>query len=381
MADLPVFRDLFAIAEAEALFRNSLLLREELERPGSDINILLAGAAAAAEEVVGQLARVQQGLFLSTARADQLDKLVYDRYGLLRSQAAPSYGYASFTTTAATVGAFTIPDATVLGTAAGLQFITVGAVTFPAASTGPVRVPIRSVAAGADQKARAGTVTAIQTEIVNQPTDLAVTNIAATFGGEDAETDEAFVARVRLYYTTVRRGTVSAIRLGALSVAAVVSCSVFESLDGLGRPSGYVEVVIADSFTDQFVGAAVPPTYATQMAALTTNVEAALEEYRPAGVPVAVTIASVVLTAVRLALSFNAGVDTTAVSLAARAAVVNRVNRLSPGERLTVASLRETVQAVTGISPTGSEIVAPAGDVVPLSLQVLRTQLSLVGVI
>ena len=378
---MPVFRDLFAIAEAEALFRNPLLLREELERPGSDVNILLASAAAAAEEVIGQLARVQQGLFLSTARREQLDKLVYDRYGLLRKQAAPSYGYANFTTTAATAGAFTIPDATVLGTSAGLQFITIGAVTFPAGSTGPVRVPIRSVAAGADQKARAGTVTAIQTEIVNQPTDLAVTNPAATFGGEDAELDEAFVARVRLFYTTVRRGTVSAIRLGALSVAAVASASVFESVDGLGRPSGYVEVAIADSFTDQFVGAAVPPTYATQMAALSGNIEAALEEYRPAGVPVAVTIGSIVLTAVRLALSFNAGVDTTAVSLAARSAVVNRVNRLAPGERLTVTSLRETVQAVTGISPTGSEIVAPAGDVVPLSLQVLRTQLSLVGVI
>jgi uncharacterized phage protein gp47/JayE len=139
--------------------------------------------------------------------------------------------------------------------------------------------------------------------------------------------------------------------------------------------------VIADTFTDQFVGATIPATYATQQAALTTNVEVALDEYRPAGVPVAVTIGIVVLTPVRLALSYNAGVDTTAVALSARSAVVNRVNRLAPGEPLSLTELRTLVQGVPGIYATGSEIVTPVGDVVPLSQQVLRTQLSLVGVI
>ena len=381
MSDLPDFPSLFAIAEAEALFRNPLLLREELERNGSDVNILLAAMAAAAEEVIGQLARVQQGLYLGTAKRDQLDKLVFDRYGLLRKQAAPSYGIAAFTTTVASPGTFTIPDGTVLATAGGVQFLTVGAVTFPAASVGPITVPIRSIAAGADQKAAAAAINAIQTPIVGAPADLAATNLAATFGGEDAELDEAFVARVRLFFTTVRRGTLSAIRLGVLSVAGVISCSVFENLDVLGRPAGYVEAVVADTFLDQFVGATVPATYATQAAALTNTIETALDEYRPAGVPVAVTIGAVVLTPVRLALSYDAGVDTTLVALLARATVVNRVNRLAPGEPLSVADVRALVQGVPGVFTTGSEIVAPTGDVVPRSQQVLRTQLSLVGVI
>lgn len=379
MADLPLFRDLFGLAEAEALFRNPLLLREELERPGSDVNILLAAMAAAAEEIIGQLARLQQGLYLGTAKRDQLDKLVFDRYGLLRKQAAPSYSVESFSTTAATAGAFTIPDGTVIATGGGIQFITVGAVTFPAASVGPVTVPVRSVGAGADQKAAAGAITNIQSSITGSPADLRAANTYASFGGEDAELDEAFVERVRLFFTTVRRGTLSAIRMGVLSVAGVVSCSVFESLDATGRPLGYVESVIADTFLDQFVGATIPATYATQAAVLTSTVEAALDEYRPAGVPVAVTIGAVVLTPVRLALSYTAGADTTAVALRARSAVVNLVNNLAPGQSLLTSSLRTAVQGVPGVFTTGLEIVAPAGDVVPLSQQVLRTQLSLVA--
>jgi hypothetical protein len=56
--DLPTFPDLFQIARDEMLSRNGQLALAEVDRQGSDLNIIVGAIAAGADEVVGQLARV-----------------------------------------------------------------------------------------------------------------------------------------------------------------------------------------------------------------------------------------------------------------------------------------------------------------------------------
>lgn len=380
--DLPTFQDLFRIMQDELLTRNRRLSLAEVQRTGSDLNILVGAGAAGADEVVGQLARVAKSRSLATARGMELDLLVNDRYsGMLRKQASPSYTYVLFTTATATLASFSIPDGTILSAADGLQFLTIGDTTFPASSTGPVRVRVRSLEAGSGQRAVAGAINAIITQITGAPGDLAVTNPAATFGGDDAERDEDLVARARNFFVNARRGTATAIQQAVLAVPGVRSCSVQETLDLLGRPVGPVQVVISDAYTDMFAYSGGPTSYQIQSDALANQIQQFLYEYRAAGITVQITVAQVALVSVQLSLSYLAGFDIEGVNTAAKAAVMSAVNQLSPGQNVTVALLNTALQVIPGLAYTGNEVISPRNDVVAGGGQVLRTNLSLIQVV
>lgn len=373
--DLPGFQDLFRIGRSEILVRNGRISPEEVDRKGSDINNFVASAAAMADECMGQLAAVRADLFVGTARNDALDRLITDRYpDLIRKQAAPSYGYAVFSFSPAVVTPFSIPDATVLSTADGVQFITVGATAVASGATS-VTVPIRSVLAGASQKAPAGKLTSIMGSITGAPVSgMTVTNPSATFGGEDREKDEDYAIRYTLHYLAARRATIGAIQQAVLAVPGVTKATVFENIDTLGRPIGYVQVVVADSYTEQFVNLTTPPaTYMNQLANLAAQIDGVLLEWRAAGVGVVVKFGSVALQSVRLSLAYAAGADQTAVNAIVLAKIIQHVNNLRPGQTLILGDLQRLIRETGGVYYTGNEVILPTGDIVPLPGQVLRT--------
>lgn len=373
--DLPAFFDIFRIGKSEALIRNGLLSASEIDRKGSDLNILFAAASAMADECVGQLAKIRGDLYIGTARDAALDRLVIDRYpDLIRKQASPSFGYANFSFSPAVTGAFTIPDGTTLSTSDNVQFITVG--DFPVAvGATTARVPIRSVLAGFSQKASALKINNITSTITGAPTSgMTVTNTAATFGGEDRESDSDYALRYRLRYLAARRATLGAIEQAILSVPGVVKANVFENLDTLGRPIGYVQAVVADSFTEQLItSATIPGTYATQQALLTTQLDQVLTEWRAAGVGVQVSVAAVTLQAVRVELTFSSGSNEETVTANVRTALIQYINNLDPGQMLRLQDLRSIIQRIPGVYYTGNEIITPTGDIQPLPGEVLRT--------
>ena len=379
--DFPSFPTLFQVARNEALSLNSQLTKGAIDRPGSDANILIAAATAAADEVVGQLTTVTAGLFLDSANGDALDRLLADRYGLARKVASAATGSVAFSTVASNPAPFTIPANTFLSTADGRQYQTVQNELFPSGTTGPVYVAITSLLAGADQQASVNTITNIIGTIPGAPTDLKVTNPIATAGAADAESDTDFRERGRAFFSTVRRGTLSAIVQGALTVPGVVRASAYEALDSQGRGNKLVYCAIADQYTDQLADLGVnPPAYQAQSKVLAQTVFNALEEYRPAGVFVQVQLAQVILQPVLLALSFEAGANIDEVANNARAACVNVINSLNPGDDLTPAMLFAGLQGVSGLILTtaGDVIASPAGTVTTNPLQVLRTTLALV---
>lgn len=375
MTDLPSFKDLRRIGQTEALVRNPRLSLDELNRVGSDLDNIISAGAAMADEVVGQLASLRADLFVGTARGAALDRLVTDRYpDLLRKQAAPSFGYETFYFNPAVVSAFTIPEGVVLSTADGVQFITATSTSVPIGTTS-IQVPIRSVLAGASQKATAGKIVNLTTTISGAPAaGMTVSNVSATFGGEDRETDLDYAVRYRLHYLAARRATLGAIEQALLSVAGIVKVTVLENLDTLGRPIGYIQAVVADSYTEQFVtSSSVPATYALQLANLRNQLDQLLREWRAAGVGVVVTFAQVVIQPIRLSLSYVAGADEDAVRALVIASLVQMVNSLQPGAILTTDSIRDVLRRTSGIYYTGGEILSPIGNVVPLPGQVLRT--------
>lgn len=373
--DLPNFSDLFRIGRDEALSRNDRLTLEELERKGSDLNNLIAASAAMSDDVMGQLAQLKAEVFAGTARFDALDRLILDRHpGLVRKQASPSFGYVTFSFSPAVAAAFSIPDGTQLSTADGVQFITVGAATVAIGATS-AEVPIRSVLAGAQQKAKPGAINSLLAQIVGAPSSgTTVSNAAATFGGEDRESDADYVTRSRTYFLSQRRATKSAIEQAVLSIPGIVKCNVFENLDTLGRPIGYVQIVIADSYTEQFVTAStLPASYSAQRANLQVQITTTLEDWRAAGVGVQVVFGTVVLQSVRVALAYLPGVDQEAVKTVVLARIIQHINGLKPGETLDLSVLRSLAQTTSGVYATGNEIVTPTGNVVPRPGEVLRT--------
>lgn len=379
MADLPNFSDLFRVARDEILTRSSRISRDAVEREGMDANILVAAATATADEAVGQIATLAASLFLNSAKGTFLDRLCFDRYGLVRKAAAASNGTVQFRTTAGAPTTFTIPTGVLLQTSDGIQFVTVESVIFNAGSTGPVACGVRSVLAGSNQNAKSGAITSIVTPITSQPTDLTVSNPFATAGGDDSESDDSLRDRARKFFTTVRRGTLGALEAAALGVPGVRSATAFEVVDVLGRPARLVQLVVADSFAEQFVSYdTVPARYEVLSQLLASQVFNALSDVRPAGVFVQVVVANVVLQSFQLSLTFNAGADVNTAALNARATIVDYVNNLAPGQPIVIQDALDRLATITGLAPSGNSITSPAGNVAAKPLQALRTSLGLV---
>jgi uncharacterized phage protein gp47/JayE len=382
MPNFPTFDDLFRIGRDEVLARNAQISRDAVEREGMDANILIASACAMGDEVVGQLSDLASALFLDSATGTDLDHLVFDRYGLTRKPAAASIGSIAFTTAIPSPTTFTIPVGAILQSADGVQFATTESTIYVAGSVGPLVVVVRSVLAGPNQNAKAGTITSIVSQISGSPSNLVVTNPYATTGAAAIETDDALRERARRFFTTARRGTIKSIEEAALGVPGITQASAFEMLDAIGRSAHLVNLVVTDTFTEQFMDySTIPPRYQTQSQAISATVFEALSDVRPAGVFVQVVVANVIIQPVTLTLAFTAGASVNDSALQARAAVVNYINTLSPGNPIVVADMLKLLRLVPGISYTGNEVLSPAGNVVALPLQVLRTSLGLVSAV
>lgn len=381
MTDFPSTPDLVRIARDEILGKNSALTKDIVDRAGSDANALMAASVAVADTVVGQLIRVSTALAVSTAKGADLDRILFDRYQLVRKDAAPALGSVQLTLPAPAASNFAIPEGTQFRTSDNKVFASTAQRTFLAGSSGPLDVPVASILAGLNQQARAGTITSIVDTISGAPTGLVCTNALATSGAADAELDEAFRARGKLFYSTARRGTLAAIQVGALAVPGVETARAFEVIDPSGDSARLVDLVVADAFTQQLVNAtSVPGSYQTQSQALADAVRQGLLDVRAAGIQVVIQVANVQLIGITLGLRFRADVDVDAVSNAARAATVSFVNGLNPGDPFIVADLEAALAVVPGIIVLGGEVLAPTLDVIPSATTAIRTSEALVVV-
>ena len=386
MADLPSQSDLTRIARTEALFRNPALTTAEIDRQGSDLNIMVAAGVAVGMELVAQLAAARASQNYGTAKGQALRRLVFDRTGgqITPKVAAPSATSVNFTTTLGTSVNVTIPQGTVLQLPSGQQFVTTALATLLAGGFGPIAVPIRSVLAGADQQIPANQSFSIASQIVNAPTDFVVTNPLASFGADDAETDQNLVTRAQQFFVNAQKGTLGAIASGALAVPGVRTASTFEYVDPGGYPARGVQLVVADAYTDSLAVLTAPPlSYMTQAATVLSTINVSLADFRCGGIAVVGFVAQVVLLQINVAVALQANADPVAVPAAIQAAVVSYINGLSPGAPLRVANLNAVIGQVPGIITTGSGnsfVLSPLADMIATQLQVFRTTVALVKV-
>ena len=90
MADYPRFNEMFEIALREMILRNPDLTEETIRTLGTDSNSIAAMMASVGEEVVRQCAVTATNRLMGTAENEELDRVIYDWFGLIRNDAASS---------------------------------------------------------------------------------------------------------------------------------------------------------------------------------------------------------------------------------------------------------------------------------------------------
>ena len=368
----PTREDFFRIGADEALARSNQ--RTVGRRPsstesyteGSDANLLIAAFSAMADEVM----RVSLGRFsellISTAEGDALDRVIADRFNgeVPRLEASPAIGDAIFSRDLSLSSAeLVIPTGTKVRSRTGIVYRTVFPVTFAAGIPGPITCRVQAIDTGPQGNVLAEEISAL----VNPIQGVFVTNAERLAGGDDSEPDERYRRRATRFFVNVRRGTLSAIEFGALTVQGVRLATAFEDVDAFGTPTGYVSLFIADAA-------------GSGNAALAQKVREAITDWQAAGIPVIVTGSTPRFVPVIIDPQFESGVDSTLAFEEFRQRLVARVNELRPAETLDRSLISDVGRSVPGIIVRDDFVVEPVGDIVPTSGETLRVSLASITV-
>lgn len=361
--DLPSRLDLYLVGRDYVVQRAKGINPAQVDTVGSDANIIVASAAHVAYQVILQLGFGIATLLVDTAEGDDLDRLSWDRYQLTRKGAASALGTVRFFRTTVVGGAGTVPQETNLVTLSGVQYITTTDATFGAADL-EATAQVRAVQAGASTQVGANTIRKIGPLPTGLPVfdaSVQVTNDAPTAGGADAEDDDTYRARIRDFWRTARRGTLSAIEFGAKTVPGVESATATEAI--LTVTSVSSDAIVA-AIKPAILATIAPVSQTSLFAAILQTslavLQTALTAVIPASVP-GITAANLVPT-VQTLLQGLSPVVQQAVREAATAALGQEPN-LDPLKSIIDAAVAKAV--VTSVEPArvvNLAIADPAGN-------------------
>ena len=367
MADLPTRLDYFQIG---AQFVTSRATKIDAGMPyvqGSDANLVVGIGSVLAAAVTTQLGYSVSRLFLDGCFDEDLDRYAWDRYQLTRKGASAATTQARLYRQTFAAGGGTVPAQSSVLSLSGIEYITTQPGIFGATTLDNVFVPVRAVQAGKTTQVGANQLRRFKNPTTLFDSTLLVNNDSTSAGGELREDDDTFKARIRNFWNTVRRGTLSAIEFGALTVPGVVSAQAIEALNPFGQPARVVNLYVSDSS-----GVASVP--------LANLVAVAQQEYRAGGIAVIISTSIPFLQPIVLQLSFQTGVDTVTLAGLVQAAIVEFINSLPVNGTLYLADLYSVLRrfVAQGVVQNQSSIVSPVGDVVPEIGQTIRTTTSLV---
>lgn len=365
MAELLSRLDFYEIGRRFILSRAQRIEPDVVDTEGSDANLFVGSISFIAHAISRQLAERINALLLDGAEREDLDRYAFDRYQLTRKGAAPARGHVIFSRSTITAGAGSVPVSTKLRSLTGIEYITLTEAVFGVSTLVSLSVKVRAVQAGKDFQVGKNQIRSIPDIATLWDKTLIVTNEAATAGGENAEEDDEFRERIRDFWNTARRGTLKAIEFGAKTVPGVSSAMAVEALNSSAQPARVVNLFIADSS-------------GVASAALGAEVVVELEDFRAAGIAVIVSLSIPQIVTVQMALTFIAGVDTSTLTEAVRAAIFEYINSLAVNQTLLRAGLFSILQrfASDGLVVKDSTFIEPAGDLVPTPGQTLRTTLT-----
>jgi hypothetical protein len=367
MVDTLTRLDLQKIGEDVVLQRAKRIDPAQVSIAGSDVNIIVGLSSQMAYALMLQMLDRTNSLLLDGCEDEQLDRWAWDRYQLTRKGAATALGTVRFYR-AAGGSSGTIPIGTKLQTLTGIEYFTTTTASF-GVTTLEMTAVVRAAQAGKSSQVGANSIRKIVDSTALFDRTIQVNNDLATAHGEDTEEDEIFRARIRDFWSTVRRGVLSAIEYGARAVPGIESATATEVTDA-GAPARLVQLYIADSS-------------GIASEAMAEQVRIALLDYRACGIQVLVYTSMPQIVTVQLRLAFQAGVDTAGLTETIRNAIVEYINTTPVNATLYRSALQSVLQRYVedGLIVDEGTIVEPAGDLVPESGLTLRTTISDVTVV
>lgn len=370
MVQLSSRLDLYEVGRQYVLSHAKRIEPTQIDVVGSDINLLIGSQSYVGHAVVRQLGEQINGLLFDGCDTDdQIDRLAYDRYQMLRKGAAAALGTVQFSRPTATAGAGSIPIGTKLISLTGIEYTTTTEAAFGPASL-TASADVRAAQAGKDFQLGRNNLRRFDNIGLLWDQTLQVNNLDPTAGGEPAETIDVFRERVRAFFIAAKRGTLAAIEFGAKQVAGVESAQAVEAIEIDGFPARIVRLFIADSS-------------GIASAALAALVSTELLEYRAGGITVIVETSSPVIVPAMLRLAFRAGVNTVLLRDRVRGAYVEFVNSLGVNQTLEIGAIYAVLARfrTDGLIVSQGTLVEPVGDIVPEPGHTLRTTTSSVTIL
>lgn len=187
----------------------------------SIVKNILAATARELDEAYYQMTRLRDVFDLRRASGEDLDERAAEiaPNTLSRIQANRAVGEVTFSRPG-TTGTITIASGTTVKTSDGTVFRTTQQAFILAGATSSGAVPITAVTPGVKGNVPANTIIRFSSKI---PGVDAVTNIAATTQGRDAESDDAFRQRISNYIASLSRCTPQALEFVAAGTVDPIS--------------------------------------------------------------------------------------------------------------------------------------------------------------
>jgi uncharacterized phage protein gp47/JayE len=314
--DFPRYPELFDIAVNAMLARDETLTEEVIRTPGTAAFTIASLAATMGQEVVYHIARVARDRLLGTAKGQELNRLAYDWFGLLRKPAAAATCKCKFTCTKAG----TLSPGVKVGTADGKEYSLIETLNFTAGGQSLYGTVV-CTKTGLEGNTKKNTITKILSSVYD--TGMTVTNDERAVGGCDAESDDSLRERARAFWRVVQRGTLQAIEQGALTVAQVAKAKAYET----------VVTDTGGNVLARLVNLAIAAHNEGGNQALVDLVKQALDDWRAAGVHVNVLACEAVwLNQIKVQVAWKVGANVEQAKQRLAIAIVNFVNNMEPGQ-------------------------------------------------
>lgn len=358
----PSFVDLVNLGKAEAVLkRPSLGLRV-----GDISEMLISGAAAMADRIIGWAAERFAATYVDGAAGDDLTQLAADHWSIQRLDATKATGQVTVTRSSADATAQTLPIGTVVATERdsqgnSVQYVTTTAASWAISTNGARTVNVEAVEAGT-----IGNLAAINlvTRLVSNPPaggTYAITSSTQPGGGTAEETDEDLRDRIRQFPSTIRRGTLAALEYGSRSTTGAGVSKATATQDSTGLVTVYVsDASGGSSGTSKMVA----PTTIDD-GTMTAKVAVELLNWACAGSSVVVTGGAIQTVNITVALVVKLGVDVNQLITDVQAAIEARVNKLKIGDTLYLSDIINAVKSVDPDNIVNVAMVTPVVDTAP----------------
>jgi uncharacterized phage protein gp47/JayE len=323
--------------------------------PGSNVNLAVGTAAVLGQEVVARGAAALRGAFIDSARGPALDRVVYDRTGLLRFSATPATVDLVLSRPTDGAGAGIYPAGSRVQFPDGQQFGLDADAIFGATDL-LINARATALIAGA-----AANEAGVITQFVDTPFDstLTVYNPKGAAGGTEVESDVQLIGRTRGFFPTLARGILAAIQYAALQVPGVTRATATEIINPTtGYPAAAVLLVVGDA-------------NGNSSSDMLQAVADTLLGYRAAGIYVDVQGGVVVYQPVTWSIGYLTGFDEDLIQSRISAVTVAVGQFVAPGGTLYASSLIAAARSVPGAVISANSLVLPAGDVVAATPQTI----------